>query len=257
MKNFGKWLLLLLALALTAGGALLPYAVSYAQDRHVEAQSEARSFEPVRLTLLEDNSVMTLLEKLPECLGTSWDGETHLTVKPGVITAARDTVSAMTGAGLIQAYAQKYPLNRELLEGMDLDRLYDLCDAFPMLMVGDGDFSAVVWVCYWHMGFEGVFVFDDASGKLISASVNFDERSSFNFAQAGMVDSELFTMLAYEWRDFFAAYYGIGDISVTVNQQTDGFVPEFLLQFKPGNGQPGFQVPLVFYGSGWVAFNCN
>ncbi len=250
--------LLLLVSVLTAGGALLPYAVSRIQDRYVENQTEARSFEPVSLTLSEDGGLLLMLENMQQCMGMSWQGDTHLT-ESEIAAAARDTVSALTDAGLIQVYAQRYLLNRELLEEMDLERLEDLCDIYPMLMVSttNADFSAVAWACHWHIGFEGLFILDDINGKVVSGSIDLSESDYPVFGRTGYIDMEAFTKLAYSWQDFFAVYYEMEAISVSEShsRETSDYTLKFTLLFVPGNGHDSFKVPLVFYDNGYFTFN--
>ena len=253
MKTLRTCGLLLLVSVLTAGGALLPYTVSRIQDRYVESQTESRSFEPVSLTLLEDGGLLLMLENMPQCLGMSWEGDTNLT-ESEITAAARDTVSALTDAELIYAHAQKYLLNRELLEEMELERLKELCDIFPMLMVSttNADFSSVAWACYWHMGFDGLFFFDDISGGLVSASIDMSDYDPFVVAQSD--NPELYTKLVYNWRDFFADYYSIENISVSLPQQSNDYLA-FTLLFVPENGHDSFKVPLVFFDNGYFTFN--
>lgn len=257
MKKLRQWGLLLCALLLTACGALLPYAVSRMQDRYVEDRTETRSFEPVSLTLLEGGSLLLILEKMPNSFTMGWSGETNMT-ELDVMAAARDAVSAITDAGLIQVYAQKYPLNRDLLEQMDLERLMELCELVPMLMVStaDADFSAVVWCCFWHMGFDGRLFFDDLSGQLVSATFDIFETDHYETDRRPDTWAELSTKQAYIWQDFFAAYYdGIENVSIADMEQNSEYMMTFILLFEPGNGQDSFRVPLVFYDSGYFTFN--
>ena len=257
MKKLRQWILLPLALALTAAGALLPYIMSRVQDAFEENRTESRSFDPVSLTLQTGGDVLTALRNLTGRFDNmTWSGGTNLDL-PDVAEAARSAYQMLADGGYI-------------VEFWDDPVLYASEDNIAANLILSteeaGSRSAVVWFCSLP---GGMVTIDDESGKMLAleAQSSFtplvnewydweDGEETYSVSSAGfpIMDVEILTDLADKWTAVLSEYY---DMEIALEEPViqNEFCVSFPLCFLPQNEQNSCQVMLTFYDDGYVNFN--
>lgn len=215
-----------LTVLLVIAGGLMPYVVSRFQDAYILKNLGAMMFEPMTLTLQQEDVELTpLLRLLSEERFTrlEWSGETSLSIT-GVQQRVNEFLSQLKALELISfedtvEYGEASPsadfaispspLRFAVSPVMD-DRGADsvvMVSLSPFLYVSqDGSFSAVVWECSFfpENRSEYTVFLDDSSGKAIKMAA----RSPY--LDFGMQESALIaTLQAERWRSFCESYYEI------------------------------------------------
>ncbi|MDE7245711.1 MAG: hypothetical protein K2O18_17300 [Oscillospiraceae bacterium] len=253
MRKLRQWILLPLALLLTAAGALLPYTVSRFQDTLVENRTESRSFDPVSLTLKTGGDVLAGLRNLAGRFDNmSWYGETNLTLEDAA-EAARSVYQMLAEGGYIEDFWED-------------SALYNLDDnILPNLILSTeeaGSPSAVIWFCSLP---GGAVVIDDESGKMVALEaqssyvpVDYEhmEDSIATMASTGtaIMDVGQLTNLADKWTAALSEYYDL-EISLEAPVIQNEFCVSFPLCFLPQDEQNSCKVMLTFYEDGFIIFN--
>ena len=205
MRVLKRWALPLLALLLTAAGAVLPWVVSGLQDARVERAPETRQFDPVNLTLQKGGGVQeTLLLLAGAYSDLEWNGRTNLSGEEAA-DAAREAVRMLHTAGLY------FPLPEDFGE----DGLTVSVEPHIMMSMTESSVSAIVWICWVDQLPETWIFIDDDTGKMVRTFL-FDTRTILyddadaNLSVSGWAgDPESLTKLAELWRQTLSEYYGI------------------------------------------------
>ena len=205
MRVLKRWALPLLALLLTAAGAVLPWVVSGLQDARVERAPEARQFDPVNLTLQEGGGVQeTLLLLAGSYSDLEWNGRTNLSGQEAA-DAAREAVRMLHTAGL-------YFLPPE---DFGEDGLTVSVEPHIMMSMTESSVSAIVWICWIDQLPDNWIFIDDDTGKMVRAFL-FDtetilyDAADVNLSASGWeADPEAMAKLAEAWRECLSDYYGI------------------------------------------------
>lgn len=205
MRVLKRWALPLLALLLTAAGAVLPWVVSGLQDARVERAPETRQFDPVNLTLQKGGGVQeTLLLLAGAYSDLEWNGRTNLSGEEAA-DAAREAVRMLHTAGL-------YFLPPEDFEE---DGLTVSVEPHITMSMTESSVSAIVWICWVDQLPETWIFIDDDTGKMVRTFL-FDTRAILyddadaNLSVSGWAgDPESLTKLAELWRQTLSEYYGI------------------------------------------------
>lgn len=245
MRTLKRLMLLLCTLALTAAGAMLPYAVSAVQDARVESAPETRQFDPVNLTLQEGGGVQkTLLLLAGSYSDLEWNGRTNLSGQEAA-DAAREAVRFLHTDGL-------YFLSPE---DFGEDSLTVSVEPHIMMSMTESSVSAIVWVCWIDQMPDHWIFIDDDTGKMVRAFL-FDtetilyDAADVNLSASGWkADPEVMTKLAEVWRESLSDYYGI-ELSFSESEvSADDYSSVFKLHCDGG------ELRLEIAADGTVYFN--
>lgn len=211
---------------LVAAGGLMPYAVSRFQDAYILKNLGAMIFDPITLSLQQEDAELTpLLRLLSEerFARLEWSGETSFTatevlqkvngfldqLRAQELISLDDTVEHGEASPSEYVVIAPSPLRFAISSVMD-DKGTDstvMVSLSPFLYVSeDGTFSAVVWECSFfpENRSEYTVFLDDSSGKAIKATA----RSPY--LDFGLQESALIaTLRAERWRSFCESYYEI------------------------------------------------
>lgn len=245
MRRMKSVLLVLLTAVLVAAGAVMPYAVSRAQDQYLENQQEVWVFDPVGLRLGNEPKVwpaLCLMAGSYDLMG--WVGETNLS-EEDARNAARVAAAVLEDNGLAVA-------------GISLVSLEHMWGEADLMVSSDvRGLSAVIWIFSWDWvsdeseGFANIYI-DDNTGKMVSAIV----------AAEYMDEPEETYKQMEAWRVFLADYYGLEEVPFLGERKIFEYDEEpelllerrFLLEFDLGEELGKYKIALdLRYGL--AAFN--
>lgn len=229
MRVWKRWALPLLALLLTAAGALLPCAVSAVQDVRVESAPEIRQFDPVNLTLQEGSGVQETLRLLSGSTSEmEWHGSARLT-EGEAASAAREALRLLNESGILGLTP----------EALGTEEFTISTEPHIIMSMNESALSAIVWVCWIEeMSSNWIFI-DDETGKMVRAFLFETMWPNANKAAAAYdsslnqsTDTEEAAKVTEQWRVFLSEYYGMSfqDAELTA----DNYSTVSMLRFDGG-----------------------
>lgn len=198
MRAFKTYLLYLFTLFCVLSGAAMPYLASQVQDARIGKLQQTMTLATVDLTLRQESDIGRALRLLSQEYKEIilWGDETSM-VAGDAYWAAVDAVMELDRYELLLQEIAEYLPNTEV-------------QAEAHMLVAEDGGSILVWDCAWGVDKRWYCsaTVDDATGKLIRASVGFD------FTDSKMAWEETAFLQMEKWVAFIQDYYSVMLIDV-------------------------------------------